>query len=69
MVRGKTFMGLIQIISVMKACKFLKRGCELLLAHTAEITRKTVDLADVEVVGILAIFSLISFLVYHHHGR
>lgn len=43
-------MGSIPIISMMKACMYLKRGYEVFLAQAIGRSRKTVELADVEVV-------------------
>lgn len=49
-VRGKKSFGSIPIISIMKVCKCLARGCEVFLAQVIESSRKMVDFADVEVV-------------------
>lgn len=62
-------MGYILIISMMKACKCLARGCGVFCSHAMKSIRKTVGLANMEVVRSLVMCSLAIFLVYHHHGR
>lgn len=50
MARGQKSMRFIPIIYVIKERKCLEIGCKVFLAHVIDSPRKTVDLADMEVV-------------------
>ncbi|TLX70046.1 hypothetical protein E9993_22625, partial [Labilibacter sediminis] len=53
-VYGERCSGSLSLISVLKARKFLAKGCQAFLAHVVESSKSKLDLSDVEVVSAYA---------------